>query len=89
MGSDIVIHKRIQRVFKCLNEKQRRIYLVAEANSIGWRGISKISLLSGVSRSTIARGIREMPEDGVGIDNKGRIRAKGGGRKKNRRDSLV
>lgn len=82
MESDIIIRERIQRVFKCLNEKQRRIYLAAEANSIGWGGISKISLLSGVSRSTIARGVREISEGVIDIDNKVPIRAKGGGRKK-------
>lgn len=82
MDSDVVIVERMQRIIPFLNEKQRRVYLGAEAASIGWGGVSKISLLSGISRSSIARGKHELLE-GDDFDNKhqGRLRAKGGGRK--------
>lgn len=83
METNQVIKTRIEAVFPMLNELQRRIYLAAESQSIGWGGITKISQLSSVNRRTIAKGFIELNtnayEDVVG---KNRIRKKGGGRKK-------
>lgn len=63
-----------------LDERQRRVYLAAEARSIGWGGKSKIAELASVTRRTIAKGEREsLGEDEV---TKSRIRKEGGGRKK-------
>ena len=76
--SDQIIESRIQEVLPCLDERQRRIYLGAEAKSIGWGGKSKISSLSGVCRKTISRGMNESDRELGDV----RIRKKGGGRKK-------
>ncbi|MGH7202909.1 MAG: ISAzo13 family transposase [Candidatus Levyibacteriota bacterium] len=62
-----------------LNEKQRRHYLAVEAMRLGYGGISAVSHTSGVSRVTITAGIQEL-ENNVADD--GRVRKKGGGRKK-------
>ncbi len=62
-----------------LNEKQRRIYLATEALRIGFGGISKVSKESGISRVTITNGIKEVQK---GVQADGRIRKKGGGRKR-------
>jgi transposase len=43
-----------------LNERQRRILLAAEAESIGHGGIKILSDISGVAVSTIRRGIKEL-----------------------------
>jgi len=75
--TDKVIEKRIHSVVHVLDERQRRIYLGAEAESIGWGGISKIHHLSGFHRKTIATGQAEINQE----KEKGRIRNKGGGRK--------
>jgi transposase len=54
-----------------------------EARNIGRGGISKLSNLSGVSRSTIHIGVRELENGSKTSDLKtGRIRKPGGGRKK-------
>ena len=80
--TDKIIQERINRVIPTLNERQVRIYLSAEAQSIGWGGISKIHRLSGVNRQTIAAGIKETKQETASTLEDGRIRHKGGiGRK--------
>ena len=78
METDVVVEARIAAVLPLLNERQSRLYLAAEAKSIGWGGLSKIALLSRVSRRTIAKGAHEGPA----TTPTGRIRKAGGGRKK-------
>jgi len=81
MEANNIIKKRIEAVLPILNERQRRIYLSAEAQSIGWGGKSKIAQLSSVTRRTIAKGETEslLKEDNT---PQTRIRKEGGGRKK-------
>ena len=43
-----------------LNEKQRRLYLAAEAKALGWGGVSKVARATGVSRTTITSGLDEL-----------------------------
>ena len=79
--TDKITKKRIYSVLPLLNERQRRIYLGAEAESIGWGGITKIHRLTGINRQTIASGHKEIKQEAVKNLEKGRIRKKGGGRK--------
>jgi Rhodopirellula transposase DDE domain len=81
METNEVIKARINTVLPMLNERQSRIYLSAEATSIGWGGKSIIAELSSVTRRTIAKGETEsfVGEESV---SKNRIRKAGGGRKK-------
>ncbi|HAP57907.1 MAG TPA: ISAzo13 family transposase, partial [Sphaerochaeta sp.] len=72
--------KRIQTIVPILDETQKRMYLAAEAESLGRGGISLISQALGVSRNTIAAGIREISGT-VERAPSGRIRKEGGGRK--------
>jgi len=72
--------KRIQTIVPILDENQKRMYLAAEAESLGRGGISLISQALGVSRNTIAAGIREISGT-VERAPSGRIRKEGGGRK--------
>lgn len=80
METDLIIKERIDTILPLLNERQSRIYLAAEAKSIGWGGKSKIAKFSHTSRRTIAKGQKE----GQNQENKltNRIRKEGGGRKK-------
>ena len=83
--SDKIIQDRINIALPLLNERGRRIYLGAEARSLGRGGIKKIHQLSGAHCHTIASGLNEikqglLPE--LPKLEKGRIRKKGGGRKK-------
>jgi transposase len=62
-----------------LNERQRRLFLAAEARTIGYGGVTRISRISGVSRVTITQGMYELDEhSGIKV---GRCRKCGGGRK--------
>jgi hypothetical protein len=69
---------RIAAVLPFLNEKQRRVFLAGEARAFGWGGVSEASRLSGVSRTTIRVGLRELDE-GAGTDIT-KVRKPGGGR---------
>jgi hypothetical protein len=69
---------RILAMMPILNEKQRRLFLASEAKSYGWGGVSEVSRLSGVSRTTIRVGMIELKSsDSIDIS---RIRKIGGGR---------
>jgi len=59
-----------------LDERQWRLYLASEAMSVGYGGVSKVSRISGVSRTTIARGIEELA---TGATINGKVRKRGGG----------
>jgi hypothetical protein len=62
-----------------LNEKQLRRFLASEAKEYGWGGVSEASRISGVSRTTIRIGLKELES---GEDNDAsRVRRSGGGRK--------
>ncbi|MGH8510890.1 MAG: ISAzo13 family transposase [Gammaproteobacteria bacterium] len=62
-----------------LNERSRRLWAAAEAQALGHGGQSLVARVTGISRSTIVRGIREAGGGrGRGED---RIRRPGGGRK--------
>ena len=63
-----------------MNEKQCRIWAASEAINLGWGGISLVARSTGMSRTTIKRGIDEIKQ-GMNWEQ-GNIRMKGGGRKK-------
>ena len=78
------ILKKLRKIKPILNEKQRRIVFAAEAEQIGRGGKSKISALTGMSRSTLKAGfvdLESLSDNDLTIE-KGRIRRPGGGRKK-------
>jgi hypothetical protein len=72
------MEERIHRMLPMLDERQRRLFLANEALSYGRGGISLVSRISGVSRTTITKAVGEL-ESGAQID--GRTRRSGGGRK--------
>ena len=83
-----MLRLRITTMLPELNERQRRLYLGAEAKAIGYGGVTKVSIVSGISRVTISRGLNELEENTV--NNEGntannnetvRCRRRGGGRK--------
>jgi hypothetical protein len=69
---------RIALMIPVLNEKQRRLFLASEAKSFDRGDVSEVSRLSGVSRTTIWVGMREL-ENNDTIDLS-RVRKVGGGR---------
>jgi hypothetical protein len=63
-----------------LNEQSRRRFVALEAQALGRGGVSLISEISGLARSTIYRGLSDIR--GKVLAPPGRIRKAGGGRKK-------
>ena len=72
---------RLAELMPRLNERDRRLALGAEAKSWGYGGIEEVHRGTGIARSTIRRGMRDL-NTGGGLEARGRIRASGGGRKK-------
>ena len=63
-----------------LNERSRRLWAATEARALGHGGIAVVERATGISRSTIQRGLREL-ESGEVLDPD-RVRRPGGGRKR-------
>ena len=80
MDSRTMVEKRINTMLPHLNEKQKRMFLALEAESIGHGGVKLIHEISGVSPTTIIRGKKELHSGETANNN--RIRKIGGGRKK-------
>jgi hypothetical protein len=73
------IRRRYQELSKALDERGRRLFAAAEARAFGHGGVSVVSRITGIARSTIVRGVREIKAK-VRVGS-GRIRQAGGGRK--------
>ena len=69
---------KLKTVLSHLNERQKRLFLAAEAKTLGWGGISKVASATGVSRVTIYKALKEI-EFHAPVSE--RIRKSGGGRK--------
>jgi len=65
-----------------LNERARRLWAASEARELGWGGIAVVQTATGISHSTISKGIRQLTEQSksepLPVE---RSRRKGGGRK--------
>jgi biotin operon repressor len=80
-----IVREKYSKINFCLNEKSRRIWAATEASSLGWGGISIVSKATGISRTTITKGLEEIRQLGSQNENKtpvSYLRATGGGRKK-------
>jgi len=72
------MEKRYAQLGPHLNERQRRLVAAADAQLLGRGGISQVSAASGLSRTTIHKGLRELQG---GLEPAERVREAGGGRK--------
>ena len=78
--TDIEVIRRKYRALKgSLTERSRRLWAAAEAQALGFGGASRVARATGISRSTIVRGMREI--NGGEQVEPGRVRRSGGGRK--------
>jgi hypothetical protein len=71
------MEERILRMLPKLNEMQKRLFLANEAKSFGYGGVSAVSRISGMSRTTITQGIHELDND---ERYSPKVRRTGGGR---------
>ena len=83
---DAQVIARIQTKYKSLepemDERMQRQWAASEAREVGWGGITAVARATGISRTTITVGLRELmlPEE-ERMREAGRIRRPGGGRK--------
>lgn len=68
------------KVFSDLNEVQRRRFAAQRALELKWGGVSHVCKLTGMSHHTVKKGIEEITSKKTDVS--GRLRKKGGGRKK-------
>lgn len=77
------IQVKFESLRSVMDERVRRQWAAAEANSLGRGGVAVVSRATGLARNTIKVGMRELAEQqdsDAGIDH--RLRKPGGGRKK-------
>src|SRR5713101_4692092 len=73
------IRKRWEAVGSKLDERGRRLFAAGEVRAAGWGGLEAVSEITGLARSTIGRGQKDLE---VGPLPTGRVRRKGGGRRR-------
>jgi hypothetical protein len=82
---DATIIERIRRKFQTLtpvlDERSRRQWAAAEALELAWGGVTAVAAATGLSRTTIAAGVRELQSQADAAMPGPRIRRPGGGRK--------
>ena len=59
-----VIRDRFAAVSHGLNERSRRLLVAAEARTAGYGGIAAASRATGLARSTIGRGLKDLADPG-------------------------
>ena len=78
--------RRWLKVFRTLNELQARLFAADKALDLGRGGISRLSVLTGLSRTTITKAVEELESSGkLVVPDEGRVRRVGGGRKEGRK----
>ena len=78
-GSDSGLQTKYALLAPYLNERQRRLVAVAEAQALGHGGIATLSRISGLSRTTLHKGLQKLKENTVPPE---RVRREGAGRKR-------
>jgi len=77
-----IIKQKYKYLEPHLNERSIRLYAAAEALSLGYKGIETVSKATGLSRTTISMGCKELNNEQVTQDiEPERIRKPGAGRK--------
>lgn len=78
VDADRGLKEKLTALLPHLNERQRRLFLAAEARALGHGGVAQVARAAEVSRPTIQQGLRELTGS-VGPTE--RVRRVGGGRK--------
>jgi len=82
MTLEQAISVRFKTLEPTFNERTRRLWAAAEALSAGRGGVVAVSRATGISRSTVYQGIRDLENPGEFQEGGTRTRRPGGGRKK-------
>ena len=79
--SEQIVHQKFLALKPILDERSRRLWAAAEATALGRGGISLVAKATGLSRTTIHQGIKELSQSTSLQPSTNRIRGIGGGRK--------
>jgi hypothetical protein len=77
MIDETVIRSRFEALRPRLDERGRRLFCAAEARSAGYDGVSVVARATGIARSTINRGLKDLQARDLAPS---RVRRSGGGR---------
>src|SRR5271168_2442326 len=77
MIHESAIRSRYEAMGLRLDERQRRLFAAAEARSAGYGGVSLVARATGIARSTINRGLKDLAARDSATS---RIRRRGAGR---------
>ena len=84
MHDDPELQRKFAAILPNLDERQRSLLAAAEARSLGYGGISRVSRASGISHTAIRRALKQLDAPPPPA---GRVRRPGGGRKRIRDQS--
>ena len=84
MHDDPELQRKFASILPNLDERQRRLLAAAEARSLGYGGIRRVSRASGISHTAIRRALKQLDAPPLPA---GHVRRPGGGRKKVRDQS--
>ena len=73
------IRQRWEAVSSMLDERGRRLFAAAEVRAAGRGGLAAVSSITGVARSTLLRGLKDLDAPAL---PRGRVRRQGGGRRR-------
>ena len=79
-GQVALDHHAINRVLAALDERQRRLFAGLLAQRRGHGGILSVAAITGLSRTTVRRGLEELRTGAGPVED--RVRELGGGRKR-------
>jgi hypothetical protein len=75
------MRRKYRALAPALNERSRRLWAATEARAVGHGGIALVERATGISRSTIERGLQELDAGAPPLGPE-RVRRPGGGRKR-------
>ncbi len=78
MVDEAGIGRRYEAISETLDERGRRLFAATEARSSGYGGIAAVSRATGIARSTIGRGLKDLDQPPLSA---GRVRRSGSGRR--------
>jgi len=76
-----LIKQKFEALEPLMDERMRRLWAAAEATALGRGGVTAVSIATGLSRTTIARAVRQQLGGTPGEGPTPRLRRPGGGRK--------
>jgi hypothetical protein len=81
MNAEEAVRQKYHTLYQTFNERQKRLWAASEALTLGHGGISLLQSITGLSRSTIHLGIKELKKEVPLEIEPGQVRRSGGGRK--------